>query len=111
MEMESCCRGAVRPCRPLSQCTQQLRAAFSMAVTAEVAVQEEEKEEVVKDAGVVSMRTFGRSWTIKPGLVTCVCLCSFTSINDRSNLLLSLNFTITLLSDTSGHGGGRLSCK
>lgn len=75
MGTASWCHGAVRPCQRLSQCTQRLRAVFSTAATAEVAAQEE-KEEVVKDAGVAFMRTSGRSWTIKPGLViTLVCLC------------------------------------
>lgn len=76
MGTESWCHGAVRPCQPLSQCTRQLRAAFSTAVTAEAAAQEEEKEEAVKEAGEEFMRTSGRSLTIKPGLVTLpVCVC------------------------------------
>lgn len=74
--MENWCLGAVRPCRPLFQCTPLLRAVSSMAATAGAAAQEEEMEEPVREAGVECMRTSGRSLTIKPGLVS-LSKCSF----------------------------------
>ena len=72
--MESWCHVAARRCRPRSQCTRPLRAAFSTGATAGAAAQEEEREEVAREAEEECTRISGRSWTIKPGLVSlCVC--------------------------------------
>lgn len=72
--MESWCHVAARRCRPLSQCTRPLRAVFSTGVTAGAAVPEEEREEAAREAEGECTRIFGRSWTIKPGLVS-LCMC------------------------------------
>ncbi len=67
---ESWCRAAARPCRPLSQYTRLLRAAFSTGATAGAAAQGEEREEAAREAEEEYMRISERSWTIKPGFVT-----------------------------------------
>lgn len=77
------CRGAAKPCRPLSQCTLLLRAAFSTGATAGAAAQEEEKGEIAKEAGEECMRISGRSWTIKPGLVTLWMCFTFFKYRDK----------------------------
>lgn len=112
--METWCPGAVRPCQPLFQYTQLLRAASLMGAIAGAAVQEEEKEEVVREAEVEFMRISGRSWTIKPGLVYFVQVLFFQNkaINDRSEVIVFIQFFCD--SDTSRprlYGGGWLSCE
>lgn len=61
------CRGAVRPCRPPSQCTLPPKAASSTAATAGAAAPEGERGEAAREAEEGCTRISARSWTIKPG--------------------------------------------
>lgn len=61
MEMENWSGGGVRPCRPLSQCTQPQRAVFLTGVTVEAAAQVEETEEEEMEGGEEYMKISVRS--------------------------------------------------
>lgn len=98
------CRGAVRPCRPPSQCTLPPKAASSTAATAGAAAPEGERGEAAREAEGGCTRISARSWTIKPGYV------NFFKINALSmDLTDATRFSCHSDSSRSGvHGGGRL---